>query len=362
MQPISRYTIMLLATLFLMCGKAMAHGNTQKEDKDNKRGVFHLLGRGLDYVTDFFMGCDTSYITPQLYEFTAKGEVSYWHDFYLLTSATTGNRMAIESGNPLILGGSIHWSIFGYGHSVCIDDIGKRSRDRRGTVRRNSITVNTARLVAKLITFTSGKDAKITHITDVELDKKRDNTFAGLSSKCVGLNAEYIFNHKRYSWPAAFGQNAVQRKSAGSWKLGFSYSHQRIDMDREALPEHLKPVIDTTLLFRNVDYKDYAISFGYGYNWAVRRNCLIAISVLPSLGYRHSNITRENEKRSIFNKLSTDLITRASINWNNTKYISSLQFEFHTYSYREKNFGLTNTYGTLKLIFGFNFLRKSEYR
>ncbi len=372
MPQLNRYIMLLIVTVFL-CDNVVAHQIGQSTDTlvssvdsttavKKKGGLFRTLGKGLDYVTDFFMGCDTNYITPQLYEFTTKAELSYWHDFYQITSSTTGKRMTIESGNPLILGGYIYWSIFGYGYSVCIEDIGKRHGDRRGTGRRNSFTINTARLVAEIYTFKSGKDAKITHITDVNLNKDDDNTFAGLSSRCVGVNAEYIFNHKRYSWPAAFGENAVQRKSAGSWKLGFSYSHQQIDLNHEVLPEHLKPEIDPTLLFRNVDYKDFAVSIGYGYNWAFRRNCLFAFSIQPAIGYRRSNITRENETNSIFNKVSTDLITRASLYWNNTKYFTGLQFEFHTYSYRERNFGLTNTYGTLKFIVGFNFLKKKEYR
>ncbi len=373
MLSINKHIIILIATL-LICGNTIVaatpipHHQEQSEtlpdtlQPKKKGGFFRAIGKGFTAVTDFFMGCDTSYITPQLYEFTAKAELSYWHDFYKITSSTTKNSMTIESGNPLIIGGHIYWSIFGYGYSTCIDDIGKHSGDKRGTGRRNSFTINTARLSAEMYTFKSGKDAKITKITDVNLNKNENNTFAGLSSKCIGVNAEYIFNHKRYSWPAAFGENAVQRKSAGSWKLGFSYSHQHIDMDRNVLPDHLKPVIDTTLLFRNVDYKDYAVSIGYGYNWAFRKNCLFAFSIQPSLGYRHSNMTHENKERSIFNKLSTDLVTRASLYWNNTKYFTGLMFEFHTYSYREKNFGLTNTYGTLKFIVGFNFLKKSEYR
>ncbi len=358
---------LLLIAALLVCGNAYSVDTTAsspvlQETKVTKRGLFPILGKAFTDVTDFFMGCDTNYITPQLYEFTAKAEASYWHDFYRITSSSSGKSMHIQSGNPLVLGGSLYWSIFGIGYSISVDDIGKHHGDRDGTSRRSSFTINTARLVAEIYRFTSGKEATITSISDVELGNKENNTFAGLSSKCHGINAEYIFNHKRYSWPAAFGENAVQRKNAGSWKLGFSYSHQQIKMDRQILPEHLKPVIDTTLLFSNVEYKDYAISFGYGYNWAFRKNCLFAISLLPSIGYRHSTITREDDKHSILNKVSTDLITRASIYWNNTKYFTGMMFEFHTYSYREKTFGLTNTYGTLKFILGFNFLKKKEYK
>lgn len=47
-----------------------------------------------------------------------------------------------------------------------------------------------------------------------------------------------------------------------------------------------------------------------------------------------------------------------SLFWNNTRAFTGLIFETHTYSYRKNKFGLTNTYGTLKLLIGVNFWRK----
>lgn len=320
--------------------------------------ILDFASRTIDKASNFLMGCDTTYITPQLYEFTAQAEVTYWHDYYRISSKTTGNSMTIESSHPLILGAYVCWGIFGYGHYVNVNDIGFSGKETYGTSQRNSFTINTARLVAEIYTFRSGKSSEITSVTDIDITGK-DNSFSGLSSKCYGFNAEYIFNHKKYSWPAAFGMNAVQRKSAGSWKLGFSYNHQKISFNNSELPSHLNG-IDKTLLFKNVDYKDYAISFGYSYNWVFRKNCLFAISLLPSLGYRMSSIRTEWHDNSFLSNLSTDVITRASLFWNNTKYFSGLILEFHTYSYREAQFGLTNSYGTLKYVLGLNFLKKKD--
>lgn len=332
----------------------------QSESHKNiaRKSVINVIGEQFNNVTEFFMGCDTTYITPQLYNLTAQVEAIYWHDYYRLASTSNQSRMVIQSKHPLILGAHICWSIFGYGHYINIDDIGSSGSESYGTSQRNSFTVNTAKLAAELYTFKSGKSAEITKLTDFSL-KGKDNSFSGLKSNCFGFNAEYIFNHKKYSWPAAFGMNAVQRKSVGSWKLGISYNHQRISFDKMKLPSHIMEIpIDTTLLFSNIDYKDYAISIGYGYNWVFKKNCLFAISLQPSVGYRRSNIKSNDDNRSILKNISTDLITKASLFWNNTKYFSGLILEMHTYSYREKEFGLTNSYGTLKYVLGFNFWKK----
>ncbi len=334
-----------------------AFNNDAKNKETPKLSIPQKIGKAFGAVTEFFMGCDTNYITPQLYQFTTQAELSYWHDYYHLRSSITGNSMVIESDPSFVLGGYIYWGFLGYGHSVNIQDIGKPEGEHNGTARRNSFVFNTGRLFAEIFTFNSGKTAQIKRMTDYDF-KDKDRSFSGLSSKCFGLSAHYIFNHRRYSWPAAFGENAVQRISCGSWKLGFSYNHQKISFNKKELPDYLIQDIDSTLLFNHVDYKDYAVSFGYGYNWVFRKNCLLAVSVLPSIGYRKSNIEESYDEKSILKNISTDLIFRASLVWNNTKYFSGLELEAHTYSYRKKKFGLTNTYGTLKFTFGFNFLKK----
>lgn len=359
-----------LAILYVNTNSDSIHNCQQSDEKDTisltisnttenpskKQSIFKIVGGGFCKITDFFMGCDTNYITPQLYQFTGQLEAVYWHDYYRLTSAATNNRMTIESSNPLILGGYICWGVLGYGHYVNVNDINASRHETYGTSQRNSLTLNTAKFVAEMYTFRSGESAQITSFADADL-RNRNNSFSGLKSKCFGVNAEYIFNHKKYSWPAAFGMNAVQRKSKGSWKLGISYCHQRISFDESALPPDLK-IEDPTLLFRNIDYKDYAVSFGYGYNWVFKKNCLLAVSLLPSIGYRVSDIEIYDKSNSVLKNMCLDLITRMSLFWNNTRCFTGMLFELHTYSYRERKFALTNSYGSLKFVVGLNFLKK----
>ena len=41
--------------------------------------------------------------------------------------------------------------------------------------------------------------------------------------KIANLAGYYSFNHRRFSFPAAFTQSYIQRQSAGSWLAGISY-------------------------------------------------------------------------------------------------------------------------------------------
>ena len=318
------------------------------------------LTRFMNGMEKFFMGCDTNYVTPQKYQMTAQLELSYWHDYYFMRSSVTGNSMTIESDPSVILGGYVYYSILGYGVVWNLNDLGIPAGRTNGTSMRQSLVIHTAKFFAEYYKFNSGKGAEIEAVSGYDLTG-RDRTFKGLDSNCDGFNVVYMFNNRRFSWPAAFGANAVQRKSCGSWSIGFQFNHQKISMDKEALPDYLRYDIDSTLLFNSVDYHDYSVSFGYNYNCVLGRNVLFATSVMPNVGYRRSNITEaQEEKHSILNNLATDLNLRLSLFWNNTKLFSGLIFELHTYSYRKNKFGLTNTYGTLKYMLGFNFWRKPK--
>ncbi len=319
-----------------------------------------LMTKVVKGVNEFFMGCDTTYVTPQKYQLTAQAEVSYWHDYYFMRSSVTGNTMIIQSDPSVILGGYVYYSILGYGAVWNLNDLGIPAGKTNGTSLRQTFMIHTAKIFAEYYTFNSGKGAEIRSVSGINL-KGKDRTFHGLDSRCNGLSAVYLFNNRHFSWPAAFGENAVQRKSCGSWSIGFQYNHQKISFDKEALPDYLKSDIDSTLLFTQVNYNDYSVNVGYSYNFVLRRNLLFAVSLMPSLGYRRSNITEaQEEKHSILNNISTDVNLRMSFFWNNTRLFSGLILEAHTYSYRKNKFGLTNTYGTLKYVLGFNFWKKPQ--
>lgn len=306
------------------------------------------------------MDCDTNYVTPQKYQFTTQAELSYWHDFYHMRSSATNNNMIIESDPSFVFGGYVYYSILGYGMSWNLKDIGKPKGSRNGTSRRQSFSINTAKIFAELYTFNSGKGAKITHVTDVDM-RGKDNSFSGLDSRCMGLQAFYIFNNKHFSWPAAYGENAVQKRSCGTLNLGFAYNRQSTTFNKDELPAHLHD-IDSTLMFSKVDYTDYSISIGYAYNCVLAKNVLFAFNIQPAIGYRRSNITEANNEHDILQNISTDVNIRSSVFWNNTKFFGGVILDIHTYAYRQKVLGLTNTYGTLKFIYGLNFLKKPKSR
>ena len=59
-----------------------------------------------------------------------------------------------------------------------------------------------------------------------------------------GLNLYYIFNNRRFSYPAAFSQSTNQRCNAGSFIAGFSVSTHNLNFDYTKLPEIIQETMN----------------------------------------------------------------------------------------------------------------------
>ena len=95
-----------------------------------------------------------------------------------------------------------------------------------------------------------------------------------ITTRVATLNAYYAFNHRRFSFPAAFTQSYIQRRSAGSWMLALSAIVGRVNTQPVAnLYEH-----EYTLRMC-----DIGIGGGYGYNWVPKRRFMLHVSFLPTV-------------------------------------------------------------------------------
>ncbi len=89
-----------------------------------------------------------------------------------------------------------------------------------------------------------------------------------LKVKTLNVNAFYVFNSSRFSYPAAFSQSYIQRRSAGSFLLAASGQGQHASLDWEQKMQ---------LKVTNI-----GIGAGYGYNYVPRQGWLLHISALPT--------------------------------------------------------------------------------
>ena len=102
--------------------------------------------------------------------------------------------------------------------------------------------------------------------------------------RTLNVNAYYAFNHRRFSYPAAFSQTYIQRRSAGSFLIAASAQGQHGKVDNEG---------------ETMDFKmtNIGIGGGYGYNFVPAKGWLFHISALPTFIVYSKTSIKFNESR-----------------------------------------------------------------
>ena len=95
-----------------------------------------------------------------------------------------------------------------------------------------------------------------------------------INMKMLNMSAYYVFNHRRFSYPAAMTQSYIQKRSAGSWLAGLSlqYTHIRTEDNMPATLPHLR-----------MRTGHIGVGGGYAYNIVIRKRWMLHFSLLPTL-------------------------------------------------------------------------------
>jgi hypothetical protein len=353
---------LFLLLLFPFC----LHAQEEKKITDDIADAVRHTGREIrDKVKDF-NAIDTTYISPNLYNLAFMLEHSTWYEHYRLGNNASKNPQRLNFSPSLgtKLGIYFGWRWIFLGYTFDIEDLFGDNKNKPKK-KEMSLNIYSSKFGVDLYYRKTGSDFKLRSFDNIGIDNPslENKHFDGLESSIKGLNAYWIFNHRKFSYPAAYSQSTNQRRSAGSFMAGFSYSQHRISFDYEKLPPAILERINPSLKFSHIKYSDYSLGFGYGYNWVFAKNWVSNLSLLPGIGYKKSKIDDNDFRNESWIKdINFDLITRAGIVYNNAKYFVGASLVLHTYDYRKPSLSVTNSFGTLRIYAGFNFWKKKEYK
>ena len=162
-----------------------------------------------------------------------------------------------------------------------------------------------------------------------------------LKVRTLNVNAYYAFNSRRFSYPAAFSQSYIQRRSAGSFLLAASgmRQHATLDWDQEM-----------QLKMTNI-----ALGAGYGYNYVPRQGWLLHLSALPTfIVYSNTSMTFGDTRVPLHYHFPEVIITgRGAVvhHWGNKFLGLSMVFNFTNIGH-EENLTLHNTKWRIRTFFG----------
>ena len=351
----------LLLTVFCISLQAEPRDSTSS----SKLGPIRKTVRG-------FSAIDTNYIEPQHYNYALMVQTTYNYDMYWLKS-NTGQQVMLSPDMALRVGPYFGWRWLFLGYTFELKNIGVKDNKIK---KEFALSLYSSQIGVDLFYRRTGNDYKIRKADfghNVDVTQLKDTDFDGLNAGITGFNLYYIFNHNRFSYPAAFSQSTIQKISCGSWMAGIGYTRQSLDLDHEKLKAVVEShygrddvSIDSSLMFNSVKYYDLNVSVGYAYNWVFAKNWLFCSSLSGALAYKKSSGDvgqgRDENDDFTFKNFNVDGIVRLGLVYNNMRWYAGSSIILHSYNYHKSRFSTNNIFGSLNLYLGMNFGLKKGYR
>ena len=329
-----------------------------------KRGIIDAL---YQFVKKFSQ-LDTNYVEPQKYNFEAMLQNTNTYEAYAL-STSSGQHIRFSPDVSMKLGPYIGWRWIFLGYTLDFSHL-----SGGGNKQDFYMSLYSSQIGLDLFYRKTGNDYKIREMNlgkNIDTSPLRNVSFDGIQASIKGFNLYYIFNHRRFSYPAAYSQSTIQRKSAGSFLAGFGYTTHCLEVDWAKLGEIIAQrlgstlaaqVLDGDLVHEHIHYADVSLSAGYAYNWVFARNWLFDLSLSAALAYKHSFGDMEHSRFQFrdfsFANFNLDAVLRSGIVWNNSKWYAGANAIFHSYNYRKSQFSTNTYFGNINVYIGFNFGKK----
>lgn len=176
-----------------------------------------------------------------------------------------------------------------------------------------------------------------------------------VSQKALNLNFYYAFNYRKFSFPAAFSQSYIQRRSAGSWMVGASFDGSETKVKGVSEGEAGGMALLSPMTIR---MNEFAIGGGYGYNLVVGKHLLFHLSALPTFTvYSHDYTKTDAGKERMKYHFPSVIITgrgAALYSWRN-KFLGATMVYNVSVVGDEEHLQLKRSKWRTRVFFGFRF-------
>ena len=309
------------------------------------------------------------YIEPQHYEFTVMAQATRNFENFILSS--NGQSILLAPDQNIKIGPYFGWRWFFLGYTFELNNL---NFWRRGLKKEFDLSIYSSQVGVDLFYRRTGNDYKLREVRlgyDIDGSQLEGVGFDGINVGITGVNAYYIFNHGRFSYPAAFSQSTCQKVSCGSWMAGAGFTKNTLNLNFEKLKSVVEGGIvseqavklDSGMMFDHIDYNDFSLSAGYAYNWVFAPNWLFCASGQLALAYKTSYGKTVDENNGFdFKKVNLDGIGRFGMVYNNTRWYVGRSVILRSNNYHTSRFTANNVFGSMNTYIGYNFKLKKKYR
>ena len=332
----------------------------------------HQDGRVMKAVREVvreFDRTEDDYIEPPHYELAVELRATRNYEDFILNS--NGQSIMFSPEQRIKLGPYFGWRWVFLGTTFDLKNIQLFGSSAK---REIDFSIYASQVGVDLFYRRTGSDYMLRQVRlgyGIDGRKFENVAFDGIGVGITGINAYYIFNHRYFSYPAAFSPGTVQKISCGSLMAGAGFTRNTLDLDFNKLQDVVENQLDmgqevrldSGMMFNHVAYSDFSLSVGYAYNWVFAKNWLFCASGQVALAYKTSygNTADEYDGFSI-KKTNVDGIGRFALVYNNMRWYTGFNAILRTNNYHTERFTANNIFGSFNAYVGYNFMLKKRYR
>lgn len=145
-----------------------------------------------------FNAMDTTYITPNKYNWAFMLQNTNSFETYTLHSRELGQKLSFSPRPAIKIGPYLGWRWIFLGYTFEVSSLGKGQQSKKTEFE---LSLYSSMLGCDLIYRRTGDDFRLRKVKGLgeEAREVEGENYHGINVKVTGINAYYIFNHKRFS-------------------------------------------------------------------------------------------------------------------------------------------------------------------
>ena len=175
-----------------------------------------------------------------------------------------------------------------------------------------------------------------------------------IESRNLGITANYVFNHQRFSFLSAYNFAERQLRSGGSFLLFGAVSSFKTKGDSAIIGDEYAARFNADYRAKEINSTAFSIAPGYTYSILYKN---FYINGMLALGPAHNWLSFINEDGSSGNDIQFNVYAaaRLSLGYNGDRFFGGLIFLNQGRSAKFDDLQLTTSAGSFKILFGFRF-------
>lgn len=272
------------------------------------------------------------------------------YDYLFDLSQGLKNRVTMRSHTNYDLGVRLSFMAVSVGYTWNVNKLAHVNHAPRSAF---DFSFSCALFTAELHTQHTEGNVSISHFGEYNDGHDVSIPINDVDNRLFYVRGYYFFNHRNFSEGAVYKFNKYQKRSAGSWLLGVSYTRQKIGIDFSSLPDDVLAFRPESLpLQTNFNFHDFDVLGGYSYNWVMPHNWVANLTFYPAVGYKRSLLT---DKKTPEEMVSLNVNGRFGITYNHRAIFASLQGRYRGSFVFNSDYSFVNSTTQFSIIVGARF-------